>query len=185
MARISPSAKFITTSGGLFGEKGSHFYDLMRWILKIEVQEVFVFGDALFDLDFKSVGQPDTAVISMRLKNGILCHFDFSWRAVYGQDERVEITGSKGMIQSVQNTTAEYQHFGGKGGSMRGKFPSWQTLFERTYIEEVQTFIREVKSVDRRLLPTLFDGVKAQEIAQAINLSYERKRVVSMDELKT
>ena len=178
-----PSAKFIVTSGGLFGEKGSHFYDLLRWILNTEVEEVFVFGGALFDVDFKTAGQPDTAIVSMRLKNGILCHFDFSWRSAYGQDERIEIAGSKRMIQGTQTTTAEYQRFGENGYSMGGKLPSWQTLFEKTYRDEVQTFIKDIKSSKYKVMPTLSDGVKAQEIAQAINLSYERKRPVSMSEL--
>ena len=180
-----PSAKFITSSGGLFGEKGSHFYDLLRWILKTEVKEVFVFGDALFDDDFKTIGQPDTAIISMRLKNGILCHFDFSWRSAYGQDERIEITGSKGMMQGVQTTTAEYQLLGENGYSKGGTLPSWQRLFEKTYRDEVQIFINDIKSSDKKVMPTLSDGVKAQEIAQAVKLSYERKRLVSLEELAT
>ena len=89
------------------------------------MKEVFVFGDALFNDDFKTIGQPDTAIISMRLKNGILCHFDFSWRSAYGQDERIEITGSKGMMQGVQTTTAEYQLLGENGYSKGGTLPSW------------------------------------------------------------
>lgn len=178
-----PSAEFITTSGGLFGEKGSHFYDLLRWMLNTEIQEVFVYGDALFDPEFKAIGQPDTAVISMRLESGALCSFDFSWRSAYGQDERIEIAGSKGMIQGIQTTTGAYQRYGKDGYSRGGTLPGWQMLFEQTYVDEVETFIRDVRSGTDVQMPTLNDGVRAQEVAEAVRVSYETKRPVRLKEL--
>ena len=179
-----PSAKFITTSGGLFGEKGSHFYDLIRWIFNTDVTEVFTFGDALFAPEFKEISEPDTAAICLRLNNGIICTLDFSWHSAYGQDERLEIFGSEGMIQGIQDTDRAFQHFGKDGYSRGGQFPGWQSMFHQTYIEELHTFVSEVRHGNSRIMPTLMDGVEAQRVAQAIQRSYSEKRRVAISEIE-
>ena len=178
-----PSAKFITTSGGLFGEKGSHFYDLIRWIFKTNVKEVFTFGDALFDPEFKKISQPDTAAICMRLDNGILCTFDFSWHSAYGQDERMEIFGSEGMLKSIQDTDGAIQHYGKDGYYRAGQFPGWQSMFYLTYIDELHAFVSEVEHDNVRTMPSLADGVEVQRVAQAIERSYSEKRQVAVSEI--
>ena len=42
-----PTPEFIRTSGGLFAEKGSHFYDLARWICDEDPVEVFAMGSVM------------------------------------------------------------------------------------------------------------------------------------------
>ena len=178
-----PSAKFITTSGGLFGEKGSHFYDLIRWIFKTNVKEVFTFGDALFDPEFKEISQPDTAAICMRLDNGILCTFDFSWHSAYGQDERMEIFGSEGMLKGIQDIDGAIQHYGRDGYSRAGQLPSWQSMFHQTYIDELHAFVSEVKYSNVGTMPSLADGVEAQRVAQAVERSFSERRPVAVGEI--
>ena len=36
------------------------------------------------------------------MPSGTLCQLDFSWRAAYGQDERIEVHGAGGMIRTRQ-----------------------------------------------------------------------------------
>ena len=177
-----PSAKFISTSGGLFGEKGSHFYDLIRWMLGSNTREVFAYGDALFDTEFKAINQPDTAVILIRLDNGVLCSLNFSWRSGYGHDERLEIAGSKGMIKTVQSTNTAEQGFG-KGTFLKSRnLPNWHEIFKQTYLDEINVFIAETRSGHRRILPTLFDGLEVQKIADAIESSFSTKKSILLNE---
>ena len=164
----APSAKFISTSGGLFGEKGGHFYDLIRWMLNSDIHEVFAYGDALFDPEFKAINQPDTAVVLMRLNNGVLCSLNFSWRSGYGHDERLEIAGSKGMIQTVQNTSTSEHDTDKKAFFKLRNLPNWNEVFKQTYSDELNVFISEIRNGHRGNLPTLSDGVEAQKIADAI-----------------
>ena len=154
----------------MFGEKGSHFYDLIRWIFETNIHSVFAFGDALFDPEFKAINQPDTAVVLMRLETGVLCSLNFSWRSGYGHDERLEISGSNGAIHSVQNSDAAYQGYGKGKFSQIEKFPNWNEIFHQTYRDELDFFISEARSNVRIKLPTLFDGVQAQKVADAITL---------------
>ena len=173
-----PSAKFISTSGGLFGEKGSHFYDLIRWMLNSDTREVFAYGDALFDPEFKAINQPDTAVVLMRLDNGVLCSFNFSWRSGYGHDERLEISGSKGMITTVQSKNSAERGFGKSIFFKPENLPNWHEVFRQTYLDELNVFIAEIRNGHRETLPTLFDGVEVQKIADAIDRSFRTKRPV-------
>ena len=173
-----PSAKFISTSGGLFGEKGSHFYDLIRWMLNSDTREVFAYGDALFDPEFKAINQPDTAVVLMRLNNGVLCSFNFSWRSGYGHDERLEISGSKGMITTVQSKNIAERGFGKSIFFKPENLPNWHEVFRQTYLDELNVFIAEIRNGHRETLPTLFDGVEVQKIADAIDRSFRTKRPV-------
>ena len=176
-----PSAKFISTSGGLFGEKGSHFYDLIRWMLNSDTSEVFAYGDALFDPEFKAINQPDTAVVLMRLNNGVLCSLNFSWRSGYGHDERLEIAGSKGMIQTVQSANTPEHDPNKKTFFKLQNLPNWNEVFKQTYSDELNVFISEIRNGHRGNLPTLSDGVEAQKIADAINQSFQTKKSILLN----
>ena len=176
-----PSAKFISTSGGLFGEKGSHFYDLIRWMLNSDTREVFAYGDALFDPEFKAINQPDTAVVLMRLDNGVLCSFNFSWRSGYGHDERLEISGSKGMITTLQSKNIADRGFRKSIFFKLENLPNWHEVFRQTYLDELNVFIAEIRNGRREALPTLFDGVEVQKIADAIDRSFRTKQPVLLN----
>lgn len=64
-----PTVEFSRTSGGLFAEMGSHFFDLARWASGEEPKELTAMGAVLVDPDFKEIGEHDTSTISMRMRN--------------------------------------------------------------------------------------------------------------------
>ncbi len=161
----APTLDFIKTSGGLFGEKGSHFYDLVRWITGEHPIELFAMGAALINPSFADVGEVDTAMTSMRLPSGTLCQFDFSWRAAYGQDERLEVCGSKGMLQTQQAPSGPFTRFAASGMTHSGLMPTWFERFEETYKVELDVFFEAIASEGRDGLPTLADGLAAQQLA--------------------
>jgi myo-inositol 2-dehydrogenase/D-chiro-inositol 1-dehydrogenase len=162
-----PTVDFIKTSGGLFGEKGSHFYDLARWITGEHPVELFAMGSALINPRFAEVGEVDTAMITMRLPSGALCQFDFSWRAAYGQDERLEVLCSQGMLQTQQAPTGPFTRFTESGMAHDGRMPTWYERFEQTYRMELDVFFRAVETGKPGELPALADGLAAQRLADA------------------
>ena len=166
-----PSVEFTRTSGGLFGEKGSHFYDLARWITGEHPVELFAMGSALVNSALADIGEADTAMITMRMPSGALCQFDFSWRAAYGQDERVEVNGSLGMLQTIQGAAGRVLKSGMGGQSRDGLMPTWQERFARTYADELHAFLGAIRSGDASGLPSLEDGLAAQQIADAARRS--------------
>jgi len=162
-----PSVDFARTSGGLFGEKGAHFFDLARWITGEHPVELFAMGSALVNPSFADIGEVDTAMITMRMPSGALCQFDFSWRAAYGQDERIEVNGSLGMLQTIQEPVGRVLRSGSEGQSRHGLMPTWQERFAPTYVQELHAFLNAVRSGDASGLPSLEDGLAAQQISDA------------------
>ena len=174
----APTVEFIKTSGGLFGEKGSHFYDLARWIMGDHPVELFAMGAALVNPRFADIGEVDTALITMRFPSGALCQFDFSWRAAYGQDERMEVSGSLGMLQTQQSPIGPFQRYTPSGKLQDGPMPTWYERFEQTYSKELEVFIEALESGKPGELPTLEDGVAAQQVADAARQSVQQGRPV-------
>ncbi len=166
-----PTLEFIKTSGGLFGEKGAHFYDLARYISGEHPVELFAMGSALINPRFADVGEVDVAMITMRLPSGALCQLDFSWRAAYGQDERLEAVGSLGMLQTRQAPVGAFERFTSAGQAHDGLLPTWFDRFEETYPFELDLFLDAIRTREQGRLPRLSDGLAAQQLADAARLS--------------
>ncbi len=175
-----PSVEFTRTSGGLFGEKGAHFYDLARWITGEHPVELYAMGSALVNPSFAEIGEVDTAMVTMRMPSGALCQFDFSWRAAYGQDERVEVNGSLGMLQAIQKPAGRIRRSTAEGQSQGGLMPTWYERFAPTYGDELHSFLGAIRSGDTSGLPSLDDGLAAQQIADAAKESLRLSQPVRL-----
>lgn len=162
-----PTVEFARTSGGLLGEKGSHFYDLACWIAGGFPVELNAMGSALVNPDFATIGEVDTAMITLRMATGVLVQLDFSWRAAYGQDERIEAHGALGMLQTDQGPVAPYLRSTAAGAARDGRLPGWHDRLEATYRIELDRFLAALEAGATPDLATLADGLAAQRIAEA------------------
>ena len=95
-----PAISYLATSGGQLRDQTVHFFDLLRWISNDEPEEVYAVGAAMVDPKVAEVGDVDTSIVAIRMASGALCQIDSSRRTGYGYDERIEVFGSKGMIES-------------------------------------------------------------------------------------
>ena len=175
-----PTVEFTRTSGGLFGEKGAHFFDLARWITGEEPVALFAMGSALINPEFAAIGEVDTAMVTMRMNNGTLCQFDFSWRAAYGQDERLEVNGSHGMLTTFQEPVERFRSHTSSGEYHRGLLPTWYERFESTYREELEHFISAIAEEKDSKLPSLREGYLAQAISDAAKQSVTEGRQIQL-----
>ncbi len=167
-----PTVEFSRTSGGLFAEKGSHFFDLARWISGAEPEELTAMGAVLVDPGFEEIGEHDTALISMRMRSGVLCRFDFSWRTSYGQDERIEIHGSRGLLASHQDAVGTVVQADGQSVRPGNRLATWQERFAESYKRELDAFLSVLASGRHHsALATLNDGLMAQRICEAARSS--------------
>ncbi len=97
-----PPISYIKLSGGMFLDMTIHDFDMARFLIEDEVEEIFVSGGVMVDPEIGRAGDIDTAVIVMRFRNGVIGTIDNSRQAAFGYDQRVEILGSLGAI-STQN----------------------------------------------------------------------------------
>jgi myo-inositol 2-dehydrogenase/D-chiro-inositol 1-dehydrogenase len=93
-----PPLAYIRLSGGMFLDMTIHDFDMARFLIGNEVEEVYTSGGVMVDPEIGAAGDLDTALIVLRFKNGVIGTIDNSRQAAYGYDQRVEILGSRGSI---------------------------------------------------------------------------------------
>jgi len=165
---------------GMLREKGTHFYDLACWLAGSEPTEVHAMGDCLFDANYATYGDVDTAAITLRFASGALATMSFSRRTSYGYDEMIEVFGSRGMLQSERQRSRGVSLYQGAAVSCDGNHANWYDRFAPTYALEIDALITAVRS-GAPMQPALRDGLRAQAVAEAAIVSLRERRPVKID----
>lgn len=101
-----PTEAYLKISGGIYHDCAVHDIDMMMWILNEWPTEVFSYAHAFHDF-IREMGDVDTVSITMKFPSGAIGQIDLSRYAAYGYDQRVEVLGDKGMLESEnQNRTS-------------------------------------------------------------------------------
>jgi len=95
-----PPIEYVRVSGGIFVDMMIHDFDMARFLVGAEVEEVFTRAAVRIDPAIGEAGDVDTAVVVLTFENGVIGTIDNSRRAVYGYDQRVEVLGSAGGIST-------------------------------------------------------------------------------------
>jgi len=111
----APPISYIEKSGGLFLDMTIHDFDVARFVVDKEVEEVYAKGAVLIDEAIGRSGDIDTAVVTLTYSDGTMAVIDNSREASYGYDQRVEVFGSKGMVQSNNNFMDSHKLYNDKG----------------------------------------------------------------------
>lgn len=98
-----PPISYVKVSGGMFVDMTIHDFDMARYLIGAEVEEVYTAAGVLVDPAIGEAGDVDTAVIMLKFANGVIGTIDNSRKAVYGYDQRVEVFGSGGSISTSNN----------------------------------------------------------------------------------
>ncbi len=99
-----PNPEYVKVSGGIFMDMTIHDFDMARFLSASEVEEVYVQGAVLVDPEIGKAGDIDTAVITLKFKSGALGIIDNSRKAVYGYDQRAEVFGSGGAVETSNDS---------------------------------------------------------------------------------
>lgn len=177
-----PPFEYFKVSGGILLDMTIHDFDMARYLIGSEVEEVFAVGATLVDPNIAELGEIDTAVITLRFQSGALGVIDNSCRAVYGYDQRAEVFGEKGMVM-VQNPKPDTAVVADKRGYHSP--PLLHFFVERyaeSYVAEMRAFIRSIIE-DEEPPVTGEDGLIAVEIAYAAKKSLEIRRPIRVKEV--
>jgi len=140
-----PTMEYLAISGGIFHDCGSHDIDVCRWILGENPNQVFAFAHA-FDTRIGAIGKDDgkgdfdTVLVTLKFPSGALANIDLSRKAAYGYDQRIEVLGDKGMLQSQnrpKTTTVLSTEHGVNGDTNCFSFPQ---RYEHAYALELDHF---------------------------------------------
>ncbi|GMQ57368.1 inositol 2-dehydrogenase [Vallitalea sediminicola] len=178
-----PPIDYVKVSGGLFLDMTIHDFDMARYLVNSDVEEVYVQGDVLIDEEIGKAGDVDTALISMRMENGTLAVIDNSRKAVYGYDQRAEVFGSKGMV-STSNDKPSTAMISNEQGII-GEKPLYFFLerYMDSFREEMNCFINAIVN-DEPVPVGVYDGLKSVMIGMAAKKSLKEGRPVKISEIK-
>jgi myo-inositol 2-dehydrogenase/D-chiro-inositol 1-dehydrogenase len=177
-----PPLSYVKVSGGIFLDMTIHDFDMTRFLTGSEVDEVYVMGDALVDPEIARVGDVDTCIISLRLKNGMLATIDNSRKAIYGYDQRVEVFGSGGMATVSNRTPDNHIHVDANGMHSAKPQHFFLDRYAESYVIELQSFVDSVLH-DRAPQVTGRDGLAPVLIGLAAKKSLQERRPVKVEPL--
>ena len=98
-----PPISYVRVSGGMMIDMTIHDFDMARFLIGSEVEEIYAVAKVRVDPAIAEAGDVDTALAVLKFANGVIGTIDNSRKAVYGYDQRVEVFGSGGKIQSDNN----------------------------------------------------------------------------------
>ena len=178
-----PPLEYIKVSGGLFLDMTIHDFDMAQYLIGDEVEEIYAMGEVNVDPKIGEVGDIDTAVITLRFKNGVLGTIDNSRQAVYGYDQRVEVFGSKGMV-SVGNSITDTVTSTVKNGSITS-LPHYFFIerYKQAYLTEMESFIQCIIE-DTKPMVSGEDGKLPIQMGYAAFKSLSENRPVGISEIQ-
>lgn len=168
-----PPISYLQASGGQMRDQAIHFFDLLRWLTEDEVSTVGALGAALAMPEIRDF-DVDTSVLIMRMQQGALAQLDNTRRTAYGYDERISVMGSEGMLASESQSARGATLYQGKGITQPGLYADWFSRVKETYYTHLDAFLRHIGGEKIEGLPGLIDGLRAQAIAEAAQLSLTR-----------
>lgn len=177
-----PPVEYVKVSGGIFLDMAIHDFDMARFLIGSEVEEVFAVGGVMVDPAIGEAGDIDTAVTTLRYENGVIGTIDNSRQAVYGYDQRIEVFGSAGCVSagnSYPNTA-----WISDGQRVHRDLPLnfFMDRYVESYIAEMVEFI---DSVHHDTVPSVtgIDGRVPVVMGIAAKRSYLENRPVRLSEV--
>ncbi len=177
-----PPPEYVAASGGMFLDMTIHDFDMARYIVGSEVDEISVFGGVRVDERIGQAGDVDTAVITLKFENGAFGVIDNSRQAVYGYDQRVEIFGSNGMVKVDNNAPDNHDYYSRDGVHSSLPLNFFMDRYVEAYASEMKEFCRAIAE-DRPVPVGGRDGLLSIAIGLAAKKSLAEKRPVKVSEV--
>ncbi|WNY35297.1 Gfo/Idh/MocA family oxidoreductase [Curtobacterium flaccumfaciens] len=154
-----PPLDYLRVSGGQLRDQTVHFFDLVRWITGEDPVTVAVAGSALVDPAIREFGDVDTSVTTLTMPSGALVQIDSVRRTGYGYDERIEVMGSSGLVESRRNHRGNVARYTDGQIVADGLHDGWFERVQPTYAATLAAF---VASLGVRIRAAGLPGGRAQ-----------------------
>jgi myo-inositol 2-dehydrogenase/D-chiro-inositol 1-dehydrogenase len=177
-----PPIEYVKVSGGIFFDMTIHDFDMARYLVGSDVDELFAAGGVMVDSKIGEAGDIDTAIITLRFKNGAIGTIDNSRKAVYGYDQRVEVFGSGGMVAAFNNTQDSNVYSDADGVHSAKPLYFFLERYMTSFVEEMKAFVACVRNNTQPPV-TGADGRIPVLMGMAAGKSYRENRPVKLSEV--
>ena len=177
-----PPASYIEVSGGLFRDMMIHDFDMASFMMGATPVSIMAVGSSIVDPEIGQAGDVDTAVATMTYEDGRIAVIKNSRRAAYGYDQRVEILGSKGLLQAqnvLENSVVKSTATG-----VTAAKPTYFFLerYMSAYKAEWNSFV-EALATGAEMPVTLDAGIDALVMAEAAARSMQSGQPTRLDDV--
>ncbi|MGX5805090.1 inositol 2-dehydrogenase [Bradyrhizobium sp. Arg314] len=159
-----PPAYMKATPGGIFYDTMIHDFDIARWLLGIEATEVYATASSHLEGELNPDREYDAATATLKTTSGAVCQVSASRRAVYGYDQRIEVFGSRGMVQSQNHGKTNVQVYGADSIHTDPLKNFFIDRYADAYIREIDQFVAAVRGETTKF-PNVWDGRQALHIS--------------------
>lgn len=177
-----PPIEYVKTSGGIWLDCSIHDFDMARFLINDEVEEVYALGAVNISPEIAQYGDIDTSIVTLRFRNGVIGTIDNSRKAVFGYDQRCEVFGSAGQV-AINNNYANSAVISTNTTIQRDlPLHFFMDRYTDSFIVEMMDFV-DVCLKNKPIPCTGIDGRAPVVIALAAKKSYMEKRPVKLSEV--
>jgi len=181
-----PPVSYVKGGGGIFKDMAIHDLDMSRFLMGSEPVAVMASGSCCVSPEIAGLEGPeayDTAMIMVRFSNGREAVIDVCRQAPYGYDQRAEVLGTKGMIQTdnIHPTTAKI-FVKDYVGAADMPYDFFMSRYKEAYARETLAFVDALVN-DKPSPCSGRDGLVALIMAIAAGISAEEQRWVQFSEV--
>ena len=162
-------AQYMVNSGGIFKDMTIHDFDMVRFLLG-DVVEVSASGHAFIE-DIRGIDDIDTCSVTLTAPSGATATILNSRVCAAGYDQRIEVFGPKGAIETTNLRTTGVRSSGAGGTEVAGPYlPFFLERYAAAYAAELDHFITSIEA-GTAPSPSVRDGRAALVIAEAADAS--------------
>jgi myo-inositol 2-dehydrogenase/D-chiro-inositol 1-dehydrogenase len=171
-------AQYMVNSGGIFKDMTIHDFDMARFLLG-DIAEVSASGHAFID-DIRGIGDIDTCAVTLTAPSGATATILNSRVCAAGYDQRIEVFGPKGALETTNLRTTGVRSSSGSGTEVAGPYlPFFLERYAAAYTAELDHFITSIEA-GTAPSPSVLDGRAALVIAEAAGTSLAGHAMVAV-----
>ena len=139
-----PAMDYIGRSHGIFHDCIVHDFDMLRFITDEDPVEIYTVGSS-FVQGISALGDLDNVLVALKYDSGMIASIDVNRFASYGYDQRIEVFGSKGMLQAENRSPVSTVLSSGEGLLRPTIEHSFPTRYREAYRQELAVFTNCVR----------------------------------------
>ncbi|TDT56502.1 inositol 2-dehydrogenase [Fonticella tunisiensis] len=178
---VKGAIAFSEKSGGLFLDMAIHDIDLARWYLGSEAKSVYAVGSCYAYPEFKKYNDADNGAALIQFQNDAIGMFYAGRTCAHGYHIETEIIGTEGSLRIGTVPQKNLVTIFDEKGAVQECVSGFLERFEQAYVAEVQEFVNCILE-NRKPGVVVDDGVKSTEIAYACKESFEKNKLVFLNE---
>ena len=175
-----PSIEYIKQSGGLFLDMTIHDFDMARFLIGSEIEEVYASGAVFVDKEIGAEGDIDTSLISLKFSNGVLGTIQNCRRSVYGYDQRIEVFGSNGCLNANNKTPTDVVLSTDKNVIADKPLYFFLERYQESFVSEMRAFYSSIVN-DEATLVSGEEGLMPVVIGLAAKQSLLENRPIKVE----